>query len=109
MLKVASSARTDTAGIAIATALAALGAAAICFPATVLRIAPPCLVSLLLDDVCWGCGMTRAALALARGDIAAAWGFNRMAVVVMPMLAWLYGQHLWAMWMTRRVARRSRK
>ena len=63
-------------------------------PHTVLRLAPPCLVSLLIDDACWGCGMTRAALALVRGDLAAAWEFNKLSVLVMPMLLALYTQQL---------------
>ena len=92
-----SCAKTDRAKLVIAIALALLGAAALAMPHTVLRIAPPCLVSLLVDDDCWGCGMTRAALALARGDLAAAWAFNKLSVVVLPMLLALYARFLWSL------------
>ena len=95
MPKAASSARTDRADIVIAVAVAALGVAAIYIPAALLAIAPPCLISLMLDDACWGCGITRAAAAFLHADFAAAWRFNRASVVVMPMLLWLYGRHLW--------------
>jgi hypothetical protein len=101
MLKAASSARTDTADIVIAMAVAALGAAAICFPAVLLKIAPPCLITLIIDDVCWGCGITRAASAFLRADFAAAWSLNRLSVVVMPMLIGLYARHLWRIWQNR--------
>ena len=85
-------------GILIAVALAALGAAAVLMPHTVLRIAPPCLVSLVLGDTCWGCGMTRAALAFARGDFAAAWHFNKLSLLVLPMLFALYARYLSSLW-----------
>lgn len=92
-----SCARIDKSKLVIAIALALLGAAAVAMPHSVLRIAPPCLVSLLIDDACWGCGMTRAALALARGDLAAAWEFNKLSVVVLPMLLALYARQLWSL------------
>jgi hypothetical protein len=37
---------------------------------------------------CPGCGMIHACLALARGDVRAAWQFNPNSFVVAPILAW---------------------
>ncbi|WP_157669480.1 DUF2752 domain-containing protein [Chitinibacter sp. GC72] len=68
------------------------------FPAQFLVIAPPCLFSALLHwDHCWGCGMTRAGLAILAGDWSAAWRFNPLSWIVFPLLAWLYVQ-AWQNW-----------
>lgn len=67
-------------------------------PHALLRVAPPCLVTLLLHQSCWGCGMTRAALAFLHGDLAAAWAFNRASLLVLPMLLLLYARHLHMIW-----------
>lgn len=98
MSTVPSSARTDASAIAIALAVAALGAAALLAPKFVLSAGPPCLISALFGDVCWGCGITRAALSFLHGDLAAAWGHNRLSLIVMPMLLWLYFQLLRKLW-----------
>ena len=90
-------AKINKSKLVIAIALALLGAAAVAMPHTVLRLTPPCLVSLLIDDACWGCGITRAALALLRGDLAAAWEFNRLSVIVVPMLLTLYAHQLYCL------------
>lgn len=47
---------------------------------------PPCLFTLLLGQECWGCGMTRACLALLQGQWAAAWDLNPRAYVVLPLV-----------------------
>ncbi len=40
---------------------------------------------------CPGCGMTRALLALVRGDVAAAFGHHPLSLVVLPVgLAWAF-------------------
>jgi hypothetical protein len=98
MLTVSPSRKPDRADIVIAVALAALGAGAMLAPGLVMRLAPPCLFSLLLDQTCWGCGMTRAALAFLRGDFPAAWHFNRASLLVLPMLLALYARHLLMIW-----------
>lgn len=97
----ASSARADTIAIAIALAVAALGAAALLAPDIVLSAGPPCLITALFGDVCWGCGITRAALAFLHGDLVAAWGHNKLSMVVIPMLFWLYFQLVRKIWMNR--------
>ncbi len=98
MLTGSSSRRTDRTDVVIAIAVAALGAAALAMPDTVLHLSPPCLISLLLDDVCWGCGITRATLAFVHGNFAVAWAYNKASVVVVPMLIILYIQHLRMLW-----------
>jgi hypothetical protein len=87
--------------IAIALAVALLGAAALAMPQELLRLGPPCLVSHFVEGWCPGCGMTRAAIALLHGDLAAAWALNRLSLVVLPMLFWLYCRHLALVWRRR--------
>ena len=101
MLTAASSARADSVAIAIALAVAALGAAAFAMPDFLLRAGPPCLISAVFGDVCWGCGITRAAIAFLHGDVIAAWGHNKLSVVVLPLLLWLYMRHLRTIWLRR--------
>ncbi|NUO51220.1 MAG: DUF2752 domain-containing protein [Polyangiaceae bacterium] len=48
-----------------------------------------CPVALLTGAPCPGCGMTRAALALARGDIALATAMNPSALLTVPLSAGL--------------------
>lgn len=93
-----SSRRPDRADIAIALALAVVGAGVLVMPHAVLRFAPPCLFTVLLEHTCWGCGSTRAALAFLRGDFAAAWAFNKASMLVLPMLLLLYARHLHMIW-----------
>lgn len=90
--------RADRTGVAIAFAVALLGAAALAAPQLLLKLGPPCLVSHLFEGWCPGCGMTRAAIALLHGDIAAAWGHNRLSLLVLPMLLGLYCRHLARLW-----------
>lgn len=84
--------------IAIALAVALLGLAALAMPQALLRFGPPCLISHFLEGWCPGCGMTRAAIALLHGDLAAAWGHNRLSLLVLPVLSWLYCRHLARCW-----------
>ena len=70
---------------------------ALLFPVQFLSIAPPCLFSAALHwDSCWGCGMTRAGIALLHGDWRAAWRLNPGSVIVFPLLLTLYLQACWA-------------
>lgn len=54
-----------------------------------------CLSRVLLDTECPGCGMTRAAMHALHLDFSAAWSYNRLVVVVLPLLAWLWGHEVW--------------
>jgi hypothetical protein len=52
-----------------------------------------CLVATLLHVPCPGCGLTRAAFALARGDLARAFSLHPLSLVLVPMLAWVGASH----------------
>lgn len=93
--------RSEAAGLLIAAALALLGLLALAAPQALLHYGPPCLWTLLLGHPCPGCGMTRALLALLHGDLAGAWGFNRAAPLVAPLLLALYLRHLHRLWRRR--------
>jgi hypothetical protein len=97
MLKAASSAN-KVADIGIALGVALIGMAALAVPDLLIRATPHCLISLFLDDVCWGCGITRATVALLHGKFAVAWGFNKLVFFVLPMLMYLYIKHLHLVW-----------
>ena len=55
---------------------------------------PLCPTALLFGFPCPGCGLTRATLALARGDLLAAIGFHPLAPLLVPLLAFVFGQAL---------------
>jgi hypothetical protein len=55
-----------------------------------------CPMAIVLRVPCPGCGMTRAALALARGDLRAAWTLHPLAIVVVPALALLLATQGWS-------------
>lgn len=99
MQKAASSAN-KIADIGIALGVALIGAAALVVPDLLIRATPHCLISLMIDDVCWGCGITRATVALLHGKLAVAWGFNKLVFFVLPMLMYLYIKHLRMVWRT---------
>lgn len=98
------SSRSNISGLVIAIAVALLGVTAIVAPATLMRWAPSCIIFPLLGDVCWGCGMTRATVALLHFNLGAAWGLNKLSFVVVPMLLVFYAKHLLTTW--RNLARR---
>ncbi len=57
-------------------------------PEVLFGLVPGCPLETLTGRECPGCGSTRALSSLARGDLAAAWGFNRLtvsAVVLLPL------------------------
>ncbi|GGE95877.1 DUF2752 domain-containing protein [Hymenobacter cavernae] len=54
-----------------------------------------CLSQLLLHRACPGCGITRACMHALHLDWAQAWHYNRLVVVVLPLLAWLWAQEVW--------------
>ncbi len=52
---------------------------------------PPLCVSTLLFNVnCYACGMTRACMHFIHFDFEAAWMFNKLSFVVMPILSFLW-------------------
>ena len=53
-------------------------------------ISPDCLFSMLFDIDCFGCGMGRALQALLHLDLQSALGFNKLAPIVLLVLAALF-------------------
>jgi len=70
-------AEPDDRGVAFVLAAGALSALALApFAPWLAPLLPPCPFHALTGLPCPGCGATRAALALARGDVAQAFGWN---------------------------------
>lgn len=46
---------------------------------------PPCLFKLATGHECFGCGTTRAFMAMLRLEFGAAWGHNPLAFIVLPL------------------------
>jgi hypothetical protein len=55
---------------------------------------PMCPTALFFDVPCPGCGLTRATLALLRGDIGAALHFHPLVFVLTPLAAYAFGTTL---------------
>jgi hypothetical protein len=53
-----------------------------------------CLVKNLTGRNCPGCGMTRAVSSAAHGNFGQAWRYNRLVVVVLPILCYKWLQAL---------------
>jgi hypothetical protein len=54
-----------------------------------------CLSVLLADTACYGCGMTRAIMHLLHFDLETALTFNKLSVVVLPLLVFVWGQSVY--------------
>ncbi|TXK52885.1 DUF2752 domain-containing protein [Pontibacter qinzhouensis] len=54
-----------------------------------------CLSVLLADTECHGCGMTRAIMHLIHFDFATALTYNKLSVIVLPVLIYLWGQTIY--------------
>jgi len=53
-----------------------------------------CLSRLLFDLECWGCGLTRAVQHAVHGEWAIAYEFNRLIVLIGPLLIVLWLKYL---------------
>lgn len=49
-----------------------------------------CISVLLLDQTCPACGSTRSIMHLIHLDFLTAWEYNKIAVLVFPVLAYVY-------------------
>lgn len=49
-----------------------------------------CLIKRFFGVECWGCGLTRAVYLVFRGELSAAWGYNRLIIVTIPLLLVLW-------------------
>lgn len=66
-------------------------------PTSWLEARPPvCLIRKVFGVKCPGCGMTRAISSLAHGDIRKAVRYNRLVVVVFPILCYTWATSLLA-------------
>lgn len=57
---------------------------------------PLCPFAVLTKTPCPGCGMTRATLAIASGDVHGAWQLHPFAFVVSPIVAVALGALAWS-------------
>lgn len=71
--------------------LTGLGVAAIAAPNFVLQYSPPCIFNYFFGfNYCWGCGLTRATLAVLDGNLEMAWHLNRLIFIVLPLIIFQY-------------------
>lgn len=54
-----------------------------------------CLSRQLLDMECWGCGLTRSVMHALHGDFSGAWNYNKLIIVVLPLLMGVWAKNLW--------------
>src|SRR5205809_6554685 len=66
-------------------------------PISVFESSPSiCLFRSLFGMHCPGCGMTRAVVCVLHADFARAWSYNKMVIVVFPLLSWSWSQRVMA-------------
>lgn len=53
---------------------------------------PVCIWWHITGHPCWGCGLTRAMVSVMHLDFTEAWEFNRLAVLVFPIMSWFWGR-----------------
>jgi hypothetical protein len=54
-----------------------------------------CLSQLLLKKECLGCGITRAVQHFIHFDFIQAWKFNKLVVIILPIMAFLWFDQLY--------------
>ncbi|MEU5696138.1 DUF2752 domain-containing protein [Actinosynnema sp. NPDC020468] len=80
--------------VAAAVAVAGCGVLVFVDPTRPGSFLPPCPLYFLTGIQCPACGSTRMVYSLIHGDLAGAWHYNAVMLVVgLPLLAWL-----WARW-----------
>ncbi|OAI40742.1 hypothetical protein AYO40_04340 [Planctomycetaceae bacterium SCGC AG-212-D15] len=70
------------------------------------RMPPLCVWKAVTGKPCPGCGTTRALCCLTHGDWRRALDYNRIIVVLVPVLAWLWLAQMRWFWV-RRASRRK--
>ena len=71
--------------------LTGLGVAVIAAPNFVLQYSPPCIFNYFFGfNYCWGCGLTRATVALLNAKFVAAWQLNPLVFIVVPLIIFEY-------------------
>lgn len=86
-------------GKALFVGASLLGGLALVWPSAVLALMPPCLITTLTGQPCWGCGMTHAVLHILHGAWFAAWDENPRAFVALPLLLFEYASWSWRLWL----------
>ena len=84
-----SSKRSNASALRIA-ALAAIPIVLGSIPMSLFERMPKLCVLRRMGIPCWGCGMTRAVASASRGDLGAAWRYNTLSVIVVPILGSLW-------------------
>ena len=55
-----------------------------------------CLIKSIFGIECWGCGITRAFFSVLYFDFAAAWEYNPLIYILLPLLLWLWARELYS-------------
>ncbi len=63
--------------------------------ADIIDIGIPCLIRLIFDIECPGCGTTRAAMSMAQFDFSSAWDYNKLAFITVPGGLFFIGRDFW--------------
>ena len=64
-------------------------------PATIFDSGPTICISKLITDIdCPGCGITRAVQHALHLDFQKAWDYNKIIIVIAPLLIWVYFQEV---------------
>jgi len=53
-----------------------------------------CLFKNIFGVECWGCGITRAVLSTIQFNFTAAFNYNKLIVIVFPLLVYVWGKML---------------
>ncbi|MDR1116126.1 MAG: DUF2752 domain-containing protein [Tannerella sp.] len=54
-----------------------------------------CLFKNISGMECYGCGITRAVLSVIQFDFMKAYSYNKLVIIVFPMLCYLWGKFWW--------------
>lgn len=88
--------RKDIYQILKLAALAALPIYVLCLDARELATEHSlCLFKNIFHRECYGCGMMKALVALAHGEIGLAAQFNRLVFVAMPIIIYCWAREMW--------------
>ena len=88
------SSRSNVVRTARAAGLFAIPMILAAVPLSTIENAPAVCLLRRFGIPCWGCGMTRALAAAARGKWRRAWRYNPRVVIVAPILALLWAREI---------------
>jgi hypothetical protein len=57
-----------------------------------------CVFKNITGHECWGCGMTRAVLSVIHFRFSDAWTYNKLVIIVLPILVWIWVKTLYESW-----------